>query len=164
MSHSWSTYVTLHTFWADTLSRSSITRQLISWALQHAGVTCTTFGLRSDPCCMRVPMVNQKLLANENWFSTRWFSTSHGCGLCHSYGENRATTNIVMETRIYAANTYSQMSTASGFMKLNRRVGWLVGTWRVSVEIRTAPCTLTDSNVGTRFIHKTNEHNTCVIK
>lgn len=29
-------------------------------------VTRTTFGLRSDPCCMRVPMVNQKLLASEN--------------------------------------------------------------------------------------------------
>lgn len=79
-------------------SRSQPSTYLTSFA-GCKWVTCTTFGLRSDPCCMRVPMVNQKLLASENWFSTRWLSTSQGCGLCHSYGENRATTNIVMETK-----------------------------------------------------------------
>jgi hypothetical protein len=49
--------------------------------------------------------------------------------LCHSYGEKRATTNIVSDTRRYAAKTYSHISTANGFMKENRRVGWDVGTW-----------------------------------
>jgi len=29
-----------------------------------------TFGFKSLPCCMRVPMVNQKLFDKENWFST----------------------------------------------------------------------------------------------
>ena len=30
-----------------------------------AVLACSTLGLRSDPCCIRVPIVNQKLLASE---------------------------------------------------------------------------------------------------
>lgn len=88
-----------------------------------------TFGFRSLPCCMRVPMVNQKLFASENWFSTISGPEWQGCGLFHSYGLKRATTNIVTDTSTYAASTYSQISIASGFMKENNRAGWLVGTW-----------------------------------
>lgn len=87
-----------------------------------------TFGFKSLPCCMRVPMVNQKLFDKENWFSTTSCPTWHGCGLFHSYGLNRATTNIVTDTKTYAAKTYSQISIANGFMKEKSRAGWLVGT------------------------------------
>jgi len=79
----------------------------------------TTLGLRSDPCCIRVPIVNHKLLARVKSFSkTRravaaWQSptvlggeqlhpppspASQGLGSLHSYGENRATTQIVRDT------------------------------------------------------------------
>ncbi len=56
-----------------------------------------TFGFMSD-CCMSVPTAYQKQLARENWFLRRPSSKMHGCGLYHSYGENRATTNNVSET------------------------------------------------------------------
>ena len=40
------------------------------------------------PCCMSVPMVNQKLFIRLNWFSTMSESALHGCGFSHSYGLN----------------------------------------------------------------------------
>lgn len=42
-------------------------------------------------------------------------------------------TNRVKETNMYAAITYSQISMANGFRKLNRRVGWDVGTWNKTI-------------------------------
>ena len=55
-------------------------------------------GATSDPCCMSDPMVNQKLLARLNWFSTSSGSSTHGYGLSHSYGEKRASTHSTRET------------------------------------------------------------------
>ena len=46
----------------------------------------------------------------------------------HSYGENLAITKSVNDTSMYAARTYSQISTAKGFIKLKSRVGCDVGT------------------------------------
>jgi len=66
----------------------------------HTSGQAQTFGFKSLPCCMRVPMVNQKLFDKENWFSTTSDPAWHGCGLFHSYGLNRATTNIVTDTKI----------------------------------------------------------------
>ena len=39
------------------------------------------FGVMSDPCCMRLPTVNQKLFSSENWFSTSSASLLHGWAL-----------------------------------------------------------------------------------
>ena len=90
-------------------------------------VECT-LGLSPLPCLRNVPVINQKLLLTLNWFSTMSLSPRHGCGLFHSYGLNRAITKRVKLTSMYAASTYSQISTANGFMKENNRVGWLEGT------------------------------------
>ena len=102
-----------------------------------------TLGLSPDPCLRKVPVMNQKLLLMLNWFSITSFSITQGWGLFHSYGENRAITNRVNDTSTYAARTYlnspmlivslsliitySQISTANGFMKLNSRVGLPLG-------------------------------------
>lgn len=88
-----------------------------------------TFGFRSEPCCIRVPIVNQKLFAIVNWFSIKSLWVSHGCGLCHSYGETLATINIVKDTKIYAARTYIQIFTANGFIKENKRMALVAGTF-----------------------------------
>ena len=45
-------------------------------------------GLRSDPCCMRVPTVNQKLLARVKSFCTTYPVSTQGWGADHSFGEN----------------------------------------------------------------------------
>ena len=55
-------------------------------------------GLRSDPCCMSVPTVNQKLLASVKSFWTTNPVSTQGCGADHSAGENLATIQIVRET------------------------------------------------------------------
>ena len=102
-----------------------------------------TLGFSPDPCRRKVPVMNQKLLLMLNWFSITSFSITQGWGLFHSYGENLAITNRVNDTRTYAARTYlktllsivslgyritySQISTANGFMKLNSRVGLPLG-------------------------------------
>ena len=103
-----------------------IERQRNSPVAEHL-VKCT-LGLSPLPCLRNVPVINQKLLLTLNWFSTMSLSPRHGCGLFHSYGLNRAITKRVKLTSMYAASTYSQISTASGFMKENNRVGWLEGT------------------------------------
>lgn len=112
-----------------------------------------TLGFRSLPCCIRVPMVNQKLLANENWFSTSSDSVWQGWGLFHSYGLILATTNIITETRTYAASTYSQIWIASGFIKENSRAGWLVGT-----------CKRTSSIVSNRIINRIESKIYCTLE
>ena len=38
----------------------------------------TAWGLMSEPCCMRVPTANQKLLDIVNMFSTMSLSVLHG--------------------------------------------------------------------------------------
>lgn len=44
-----------------------------------------TFGLRSDPCCMSVPIVNQKELESVKSFCmTSLLLSWHGLGECHS--------------------------------------------------------------------------------
>jgi len=63
----------------------------------------TARGLMSEPCCIRVPTQNQKLLDNVNVFSTVSVSGLHGCGLYHSYGLNRAKMKMVILTMKYAA-------------------------------------------------------------
>jgi hypothetical protein len=47
----------------------------------------THMGAISVPCCMKLPMVNQRLFCNVNWFSNSSGSSMHGYGLCHSYGQ-----------------------------------------------------------------------------
>lgn len=98
-------------------------------------------------------MVNQKLLASENWFSTSSDSVWQGWGLFHSYGLILATTNIITETRTYAASTYSQIWIASGFIKENSRAGWLVGT-----------CKRTSSIVSNRIINRIESKIYCTLE
>lgn len=43
-----------------------------------------TLGLRSDPCCMSVPMVNQKELESVKSFCMTSLLSWHGLGECHS--------------------------------------------------------------------------------
>lgn len=43
-------------------------------------------------------MVNHIELLRVNWFSTMPLFGRHGCGFCHSYGENLANTNNINET------------------------------------------------------------------
>ena len=47
-------------------------------------------GLRSEPCCIRVPTANQKLFARVKSFWTTNPVSTHGWGLAHSIGENLA--------------------------------------------------------------------------
>jgi hypothetical protein len=56
-------------------------------------------GATSDPCCMRDPMVNQKLFAKLNWFSSSSGSSMQGYGLSHSKGEKRASIQMSRETK-----------------------------------------------------------------
>ncbi len=98
-----------------------------------------TTGFRSH-CCINVPMEYQKQLAIVNWLWSTSYSIMHGCGLYHSYGDNLATRNSVTETRTYAASTYSQMSSAIGFMKENSCVGLLSGIY---VSYTERKCQLT---------------------
>lgn len=126
------------------ITRRTIFRNRIEQCVNFARkLQWHTLGFRSLPCCIRVPMVNQKLLASENWFSTSSDSVWQGWGLFHSYGLILATTNIITETRTYAASTYSQIWIASGFIKENSRAGWLVGT-----------CKRTSSIVSNRIINR----------
>ena len=55
-------------------------------------------GATSDPCCIRVATVNQKLFAKLNIFSTSSGSSIQGYGLSHSYGVNRANTKKASDT------------------------------------------------------------------
>ena len=48
-------------------------------------------GFRSDPCCIRVPTVNQKLFARVKSFCTTNPVSTQGWGLDHSIGENLRT-------------------------------------------------------------------------
>lgn len=51
---------------------------------------CTYLGAKSDPCCMREPIVNHSALFKENLFSKTSAGASelHGRGVSHSYGLN----------------------------------------------------------------------------
>ena len=83
---------------------------------------------RTYPCCINVPIANQKLLGNvKSFWNTRPAVSSQGSGLAHSYGENLATIQIVIETKTYANKMYIQISRAKGFMKLNSSVSGSAG-------------------------------------
>ena len=42
-------------------------------------------GMISEPCCMKPPTGNQRLLPSVYWFSRMWGrARRHGCGLYHS--------------------------------------------------------------------------------
>ena len=69
----------------------SLYTNLCSYLLLSHLHVCLIFhylGLRSDPCCMRVPTVNQKLLARVKSFCTTYPVSTQGCGADHSFGEN----------------------------------------------------------------------------
>ena len=56
---------------------------------------------KTYPCCINVPMANQKLFGKvKSFWNTRPAVSSHGSGLAHSYGENLATIQIVIETKM----------------------------------------------------------------
>ena len=58
-------------------------------------------GRLTYPCCINVPMANQKLFGKvKSFWNTRPAVSSHGSGLAHSYGENLATIQIVIETKM----------------------------------------------------------------
>lgn len=121
---------------------AAISEQIITTYMQNVErIKTQTLGLSPDPWRKNVPVINQKLFDTENWFSTISESWWQGWGLFHSYGENRAITNKVKDTSIYAARTYNQISTAKGFIKLKSLVGWLVGTWK-SVLLVALKCCL----------------------
>lgn len=65
-------------------------------------------GATSEPCCMREPVVNQKLLERLNWFSSSSGSSMHGYGLSHSYGENLARIHMTMDTMTNAGKAQSR--------------------------------------------------------
>lgn len=74
------------------------------WNQNQSKKIYQTLGDNPDVCFSKVPVMNQNELDTENWFSTTSTSDLQGCGLFHSYGENLAMTNMVKDTRTYAAS------------------------------------------------------------
>jgi hypothetical protein len=72
--------------------------------------TLAAFGAISVPWCMSEASVYQMQFTIVNWFSSRFEPGLHGCGLCHSYGLNRATMNSIKATTIlkYYISSYSK--------------------------------------------------------
>lgn len=73
----------------------------------------------SEPCCIREPIVNQKLFRREKVFSKYSVFGLHGWGLTHSYGEKRASTNRSRLTPKYAVAIYTHTSNEKGARKEN---------------------------------------------
>ncbi len=61
-------------------------------------------GARSQPCCIKDPIVNQKLFKRLNIFSKILSSCLHGLHGFHSYGENLPVIKSIMDTPTKAAN------------------------------------------------------------
>ena len=94
---SWRQIKTYSAMWNRFDSREKLVKSLLLWRkkrnLKKKDLTY--------PCCIKVPMANQKLFGKvKSFWNTRPAVSSHGSGLAHSYGENLATIQIVIETKM----------------------------------------------------------------
>lgn len=77
----------------------------------------THLGDMSEPCCIREPIVNQRELRRENWFSKTSGWSLQGCGLSHSYGLNlRSDIHAQITTQPYATRPVDHSCPPSAFI------------------------------------------------
>ena len=63
-----------------------------------------SFAMKAIPCCISVPIENQRVLLTVKRFSRISYSVSHGYGFRHSSGEHRAINSRMKLTVNTAAN------------------------------------------------------------
>lgn len=86
-------------------------------------------GAISEPCCIRLPITNQKELCRLHWLTKYLGSSIQGYGLVHSSVHSLPMINIEMAVVNEAAISISQTSGAKGSANEKKLGGAFVGFW-----------------------------------
>lgn len=87
-----------------THKRSTSSRVSSSSSDGNAFKKIVSFAMKVIPCCISVPIENQRVLLTVKRFSRISYSVSHGYGFRHSSGEHRAINSRMKLTVNTAAN------------------------------------------------------------
>jgi hypothetical protein len=104
-------------------------RARIGRVVEILKILVTHIGAISEPCCMRLPVMNQKQFLRLSWLTKYSGSSMQGYGLCHSLGEMRPKRKRAMETPKNAAARSFQTPTAKGSAKEKKLGGAFLGFW-----------------------------------